>query len=113
MARQYGCQILNREIYLTWLSWVCAQLVKASHRATHPRRQVTAKRSMFAGMDVYKESIDVSRAEEGRDGEVWRYGVITGDLEAVAKVARTLRAPNRRLRFVAVTNSEAGRGLRI
>jgi transposase len=59
-----------------------------------------AKRSMFVGMDVHKESIDVSLAEEGRDGEVRRYGVIPGDLEAVAKVVRALRAPSRRLRFV-------------
>ena len=59
-----------------------------------------AKRSMFVGMDVHKESIDVSLAEEGRDGEVRHYGVIPGDLEAVAKVVRALRAPNRRLRFV-------------
>jgi transposase len=55
---------------------------------------------MFVGMDVHKESIDVSLAEEGRDGEVRHYGVIPGDLEAVAKVVRALRAPNRRLRFV-------------
>ena len=55
-----------------------------------------AKRSMFVGMDVHKESIDVSLAEEGRDGEVRRYGVIPGDLEAVAKVVRALRAPHRR-----------------
>ena len=59
-----------------------------------------AKRSMFVGMDVHKESIDISLAEEGRDGEVRHYGVIAGDLEAVAKVLRALRAPNRRLRFV-------------
>jgi transposase len=55
---------------------------------------------MFVGMDVHKESIDISLAEEGRDGEVRRYGVIPGDLEAVAKMVRALRAPNRRLRFV-------------
>ena len=41
------------------------------------------KRNMFVGMDVHKESIDVSIAEEGRDGEVRHYGVIPGDLEAV------------------------------
>ena len=29
-----------------------------------------AKRSMFVGMDVHKESIDISVAEEGRQG-VW------------------------------------------
>ena len=27
-----------------------------------------AKRSMFVGLDVHKESIDVSLAEEGREG---------------------------------------------
>ena len=47
-----------------------------------------------------KESVDISLAEEGRAGEVRHYGVISGDLEAVANVVRALRAPNRRLRFV-------------
>ena len=37
-----------------------------------------AKRSMFVGMDVHKESIDISLAEEGRDGEVRHYGVAIG-----------------------------------
>ena len=59
-----------------------------------------AKRSMFVGMDVHKESINVSIAEEGRSGEVRHYGVIPGDLEADANVVRALRAPARRLRFV-------------
>ena len=59
-----------------------------------------AKRSMFVGMDVHKESIDISLAEEGRDGDVRHYGVIPGDLEALAKVVRAVRAPDRRLRFV-------------
>ena len=58
------------------------------------------KRSMFVGMDVHKESIDISVAEEGRQGEVRHDGVIAGDLEALAKVVRALRAPDRRLRFV-------------
>jgi transposase len=43
-----------------------------------------AKRSMFVGMDVHKESIDISLAEEGRDGEVRHYGGIPGDLEATS-----------------------------
>ena len=59
-----------------------------------------AKRSMFVGMDVHKESIDVSLAEEGRDGEVRHDGVIPGDLAAVATLVRALRARTRRLRFV-------------
>jgi transposase len=55
---------------------------------------------MFVGMDVHKESIDISLAEEGRNGEVRHYGGITGDLEALAKVVKALRSPTRRLRFV-------------
>ena len=42
----------------------------------------------------------MSVAEEGRTGEVRHYGVIPGDLEALAKLVRALRAPQRRLRFV-------------
>jgi hypothetical protein len=44
-----------------------------------------AKRSMFVGMDVHKESIDISLGG-GRDGEVRHYGVIPGDLEGGGKV---------------------------
>jgi transposase len=45
------------------------------------------KRSMFVGMDVHKESIDISVAEDGRGGEVRHYGVIAGDLEALRGVS--------------------------
>ena len=37
-------------------------------------------RSMFVGLDVHKETIDVSIAEGHREGEVRHYGVIAGDL---------------------------------
>ena len=46
------------------------------------------QRNMFVGMDVHKESIDISIAEEGRQGEVRHDGVIAGDLEALARCAR-------------------------
>ena len=57
-------------------------------------------RSMFVGMDVHKETIDISVAEGGRQGEVRHYGVIASDLEPLDKVVRALRAPDRRLHFV-------------
>ena len=57
-------------------------------------------RSMFVGLDVHKETIDVSIAEGDRHGEVRHYGVIASDLEPLDKVVRALRAPDRTLHFV-------------
>lgn len=57
-------------------------------------------RSMFVGLDVHKETIDVSIAEGHRGGEVRHYGVIASDLEPLDKVVRALRAPDRQLHFV-------------
>lgn len=57
-------------------------------------------RSMFVGMDVHKETIDISVAEGGRQGEVRHYGVIPTELEALDKVVRALRAPTRVLHLV-------------
>ena len=55
------------------------------------------KRSMFVGLDVHKDTIDVSIAEGGRQGEVRH---IASDLEPLDKVVKALRAPGRRLHFV-------------
>ena len=57
-------------------------------------------RSMFVGLDVHKETIDVSIAEGDRHGEVRHDGVIASDLEPLDKVVRALRAPDRRLHCV-------------
>jgi hypothetical protein len=48
---------------------------------------------MFVGLDVHKDTIDVSIAEGDRHGEVRHYGVIASDLEALKKVVRALRRP--------------------
>src|SRR6059036_200153 len=57
-------------------------------------------RSMFVGLDVHKETIDVSIAEGHRGGEVRHDGIIASDLEPLDKVVRALRAPDRQLHFV-------------
>ena len=58
------------------------------------------KRNMFVGLDVHKDTIDVSIAEGDRRGEVRHYGVIASDVEPLDKVVRALRAPDRALHFV-------------
>ena len=55
---------------------------------------------MFIGLDVHQKTIDVSIAEDGRDGRVWHFGTIGGDLRAVDRAVDTLLATQRSLHFV-------------
>jgi transposase len=55
---------------------------------------------MFIGMDVHQKTIDVTVAEEGRDGRVWHFGTIGGDLRSVDRAVDKLLEQRRPLYFV-------------
>jgi transposase len=58
------------------------------------------KSIMYVGLDQHKESIEIATADEGRDGEVRRYGRIDGELDSLDRVVRKLVASGKELRFV-------------
>jgi transposase len=58
------------------------------------------KHSIFIGMDVHKNSIQIAIAEQGRKGEIRSYGKIDGSLTALDKVVRKLTSKGGRLYFV-------------
>jgi len=54
----------------------------------------------YIGMDVHKETISISIADEGRDGDVRFYGQIVNDTFAVNKFVRKQISQNADLKFV-------------
>src|SRR2546430_10534036 len=53
--------------------------------------------TVFVGMDVHKDSIEIALADEV---EVRRYGEVGGDAASVDRVVRKLRSAHRNLLFV-------------
>ena len=63
---------------------------------------MTKSSTVFVGMDVHKESIEIALADAS---EVRRFGQIGGDMASVDRAVRKLRSAHRELVFV----YEAGR----
>ncbi len=59
-----------------------------------------ANTSMYVGMDVHQKTIDITVAEDGRLGRVWRFGTIGGDLKAVDRAVDKLLEHQTTLHFV-------------
>jgi transposase len=57
------------------------------------------KSVLYVGLDVHKMSMDVAIAEPGTAGQTRYYGRIGGDLEALDRVTRKLKAQGAELRF--------------
>ena len=56
--------------------------------------------SIFVGLDVHKDSVDIALADDGRNGEIRFYGTVGGDLTLLDKVIRKFRRSGFKLRSV-------------
>ncbi len=58
-------------------------------------QSTTAKTTIYVGLDVHKDSIDIALAEGGRDGEVRHLGTVVGGLDVTKALRRLISAGHR------------------